>query len=65
MPTSAILETGLNCAYIMGLAVIDLGDDAIFDVDVEAVFVKVLGDHHAGLDDASQLGKLPFAKVLI
>lgn len=47
------------------LAVHDVGDGAVFfEVDVEAVLDEVLGDHHAGLDDAGLLGQIPLAEDL-
>lgn len=36
----------------------------VVDVDVEAVLPEVLGDHHAGLDDARLLGQVLFAEEL-
>lgn len=40
-------------------------DDAIlFDVDIEAILVEILGDHAAGRDDAGLLRQLALAKVL-
>jgi hypothetical protein len=43
----------------------DVRDGAVvLEVDVETVRPEVLGDHHAGLDDARLLGQLALAEAL-
>lgn len=47
------------------LTVLHVRDGAVLvDVDVEAIGLKVLGHHHAGLDDAVLLGQVFLAEAL-
>lgn len=51
-----------SCA---GLTVLDVRNGAILlDVNIQSVGLKVLGDHHARLNDAGFLGEVPLAKCL-
>lgn len=46
-------------------AVLDVGHGTVLlDVHVQPVRNEVLGDHHAGLDDARLLGQVPLAEGL-
>lgn len=64
-PSAWPLSQPLSCRSPPPLAVRDVRDGAaLIKVHVEAVLVKVLGDHLARLDDAVLLGEVLFAKHL-
>jgi hypothetical protein len=68
MPSASAFPCRVYCIHFLSLSTLAVGDvrhgAVITEVHVQAVLVKVLGHHHAGLDDARLLGQVALAKAL-